>query len=79
MFASTLDLYLFGGATICHDSLNLVPTFAPVSVQDFSVDRAQFLPPWVLYFSGCEERDRLLEVLEATWKDIFQVGDHRGI
>uniref|UniRef100_A0A674E3S7 Pleckstrin homology domain-containing family M member 2 n=1 Tax=Salmo trutta TaxID=8032 RepID=A0A674E3S7_SALTR len=32
-----------------------------------------FLPPWVLYFSGCEERDRLLEALESAWRDIFQV------
>uniref|UniRef100_A0A8C8F3Z7 Pleckstrin homology domain-containing family M member 2 n=1 Tax=Oncorhynchus tshawytscha TaxID=74940 RepID=A0A8C8F3Z7_ONCTS len=42
-------------------------------VVEFAVDRAQFLPPWVLYFSGCEERDRLLEALENAWRDIFQV------
>uniref|UniRef100_A0A8C7HX16 Pleckstrin homology domain containing, family M (with RUN domain) member 2 n=1 Tax=Oncorhynchus kisutch TaxID=8019 RepID=A0A8C7HX16_ONCKI len=42
-------------------------------VVEFAVDRAQFLPPWVLYFSGCEERDRLLEALESAWRDIFQV------
>ncbi|XP_062397623.1 pleckstrin homology domain-containing family M member 2 isoform X2 [Sardina pilchardus] len=42
-------------------------------VIEFSVERAQFLPPWVLYFSGCEERDRLLEALDVAWKDIFQV------
>uniref|UniRef100_A0A673Y499 Pleckstrin homology domain-containing family M member 2 n=1 Tax=Salmo trutta TaxID=8032 RepID=A0A673Y499_SALTR len=42
-------------------------------VVEFAVDRAQFLPPWVLYFSGCEERDRLLGALESAWRDIFQV------
>ncbi|XP_062283015.1 pleckstrin homology domain-containing family M member 2 [Scomber scombrus] len=42
-------------------------------VIEFAADRSQFLPPWVLYFSGCEERDRLLEVLDNTWKAIFQV------
>uniref|UniRef100_A0A8D0CQ73 Pleckstrin homology domain-containing family M member 2 n=1 Tax=Sander lucioperca TaxID=283035 RepID=A0A8D0CQ73_SANLU len=42
-------------------------------VIEFAADRTQFLPPWVLYFSGCEERDRLLEVLDNTWKAIFQV------
>uniref|UniRef100_A0A8C7U2X9 Pleckstrin homology domain-containing family M member 2 n=1 Tax=Oncorhynchus mykiss TaxID=8022 RepID=A0A8C7U2X9_ONCMY len=42
-------------------------------VVEFASDRAQFLPPWVLYFSGCEERDRLLEALESVWRDIFQV------
>uniref|UniRef100_A0A8C7J270 Pleckstrin homology domain-containing family M member 2 n=1 Tax=Oncorhynchus kisutch TaxID=8019 RepID=A0A8C7J270_ONCKI len=36
-------------------------------------DLTPFLPPWVLYFSGCEERDRLLEALESVWRDIFQV------
>ncbi|XP_036387068.1 pleckstrin homology domain-containing family M member 2-like isoform X1 [Megalops cyprinoides] len=41
-------------------------------VIEFAEDRAQFLPPWVLYFSGCEERDRLLGALESAWKDIFQ-------
>ncbi|KAJ3589214.1 hypothetical protein NHX12_010061 [Muraenolepis orangiensis] len=40
---------------------------------EFVGDRAKFLPPWVLYFSGCGERDRLLEALETAWKDIFQV------
>uniref|UniRef100_A0A8D3A8M5 Pleckstrin homology domain-containing family M member 2 n=1 Tax=Scophthalmus maximus TaxID=52904 RepID=A0A8D3A8M5_SCOMX len=42
-------------------------------VIDFAADRAQFLPPWVLYFSGCEERDRLVEALDNTWREIFQV------
>lgn len=42
--------------------------------QEFATDRDSFLPPWVLYFSGCEERDRLLEVLDSAWRSIFQVG-----
>ncbi|XP_033485381.2 pleckstrin homology domain-containing family M member 2 isoform X2 [Epinephelus lanceolatus] len=49
-------------------------------VIEFAADRTQFLPPWVLYFSGCEERDRLLEVLDNTWKAIFQVDlPHREV
>ncbi|KAI1890804.1 hypothetical protein AGOR_G00157390 [Albula goreensis] len=39
---------------------------------EFAEDRAQFLPPWVLYFSCCEERDRLLGALESSWRKIFQ-------
>ncbi|KAF3696604.1 Pleckstrin -like proteiny domain-containing family M member 2 [Channa argus] len=47
---------------------------------EFSTDRAQFLPPWVIYFSCCEERDRLLEVLDNAWKAIFQVDlPHRDV
>ncbi|KAL1021102.1 hypothetical protein UPYG_G00008850 [Umbra pygmaea] len=42
-------------------------------IVEFSTDRDKFLPPWVLYFSGCEERDRLIEALESSWRDIFQV------
>ncbi|KAA0707090.1 Pleckstrin -like proteiny domain-containing family M member 2 [Triplophysa tibetana] len=42
-------------------------------VIEFTEDRAQFLPPWVLYFSGCEERDRLLAELDSAWTDVFQV------
>uniref|UniRef100_A0A665X6D8 Pleckstrin homology domain-containing family M member 2 n=1 Tax=Echeneis naucrates TaxID=173247 RepID=A0A665X6D8_ECHNA len=49
-------------------------------VIEFATDRAQFLPPWVLYFSGSEERDRLLEALDSTWKAIFQVDlPHRDV
>ncbi|XP_071331443.1 pleckstrin homology domain-containing family M member 2 isoform X1 [Trachinotus anak] len=49
-------------------------------VIEFAADRAQFLPPWVLYFSGCEERDRLLEALDSTWRAIFQVDlPHRDV
>uniref|UniRef100_A0A3B4TE31 Pleckstrin homology domain-containing family M member 2 n=1 Tax=Seriola dumerili TaxID=41447 RepID=A0A3B4TE31_SERDU len=42
-------------------------------VIEFAADRSQFFPPWILYFSGCEERDRLLEALDRTWKAVFQV------
>ncbi|KAK7884752.1 hypothetical protein WMY93_027875 [Mugilogobius chulae] len=42
-------------------------------VIEFAADRSQFLPPWVLYFSGSEERDRLLHTLNKAWKDIYQV------
>ncbi|CAL8306382.1 unnamed protein product [Gadus morhua 'NCC'] len=47
-------------------------------VVEFAGDRAKFLPPWVLYFSGCGERDRLLEALDAAWREIFQVVLPRG-
>lgn len=42
-------------------------------VIEFAADRSQFLPPWVLYFSGCGERNRLLEELDSVWTSIFQV------
>ncbi|KAM9445342.1 pleckstrin homology domain-containing family M member 2 isoform 2-T2 [Clarias gariepinus] len=42
-------------------------------VIEFAADRSYFLPPWVLYFSGCGERDRLLEELDSVWRSIFQV------
>lgn len=42
-------------------------------MKEFAADRAQFLPPWVLYFSACGERDRLLEELDFVWTSIFQV------
>ncbi|XP_026061823.1 pleckstrin homology domain-containing family M member 2-like isoform X1 [Carassius auratus] len=42
-------------------------------VIEFAEDRAQFLPPWVLYFSGCEERDRLLGELGKAWAAVYQV------
>ncbi|XP_077074857.1 pleckstrin homology domain-containing family M member 2 isoform X2 [Siphateles boraxobius] len=42
-------------------------------VIEFSEDRAHFLPPWVLYFSGCEERDRLLAELSQAWTAVYQV------
>uniref|UniRef100_A0AAY4BAW8 Pleckstrin homology domain-containing family M member 2 n=1 Tax=Denticeps clupeoides TaxID=299321 RepID=A0AAY4BAW8_9TELE len=40
---------------------------------EFSTDRDRLLPPWVLYFSGCEERNRMLVALESAWKNIYQV------
>ncbi|XP_066528613.1 pleckstrin homology domain-containing family M member 2 isoform X2 [Hoplias malabaricus] len=42
-------------------------------VIEFAADRAHFLPPWVLYFSGCGERDRLLDELDIIWTSVFQV------
>nr|XP_055044760.1 pleckstrin homology domain-containing family M member 2 isoform X2 [Misgurnus anguillicaudatus] len=42
-------------------------------VIEFAEDRAEFLPPWVLYFSGYEERDRLLAELDRAWTASFQV------
>lgn len=42
-------------------------------VIEFAEDRAHFLPPWVLYFSGCEERDRLLAELSQAWTAVYQV------
>uniref|UniRef100_A0A8C2BMW3 Pleckstrin homology domain-containing family M member 2 n=1 Tax=Cyprinus carpio TaxID=7962 RepID=A0A8C2BMW3_CYPCA len=42
-------------------------------VIEFAEDRAQYLPPWVLYFSGCEERDRLLGELSKAWAAVYQV------
>ncbi|XP_064161195.1 pleckstrin homology domain-containing family M member 2-like isoform X1 [Anguilla rostrata] len=48
-------------------------TDAAYCVIEFSEERAQFLPPWVLYFSGCEERDRLLGALQSAWRDVFQL------
>ncbi|XP_038154434.1 pleckstrin homology domain-containing family M member 2 isoform X2 [Cyprinodon tularosa] len=62
-----------GSADICDvTSVSLEPD-KEYCVVEFAADRNQFLPPWVLYFSGCEERDRLLRALEKTWKAIFQV------
>uniref|UniRef100_A0A673L3M1 Pleckstrin homology domain-containing family M member 2 n=1 Tax=Sinocyclocheilus rhinocerous TaxID=307959 RepID=A0A673L3M1_9TELE len=45
-------------------------------VIEFAEDRAQFLPPWVLYFSGCEERDRLLAELSQAWAAVYQARKH---
>lgn len=42
-------------------------------VIEFAEDRAQFLPPWVLYFSGYEERDRLIAELSQAWTAVYQV------
>uniref|UniRef100_A0A8C8DFZ7 Pleckstrin homology domain-containing family M member 2 n=1 Tax=Oncorhynchus tshawytscha TaxID=74940 RepID=A0A8C8DFZ7_ONCTS len=62
-----------GGAELSDISSVSLEDDKEYCVVEFASDRAQFLPPWVLYFSGCEERDRLLEALESVWRDIFQV------
>uniref|UniRef100_A0A4W5M951 Pleckstrin homology domain-containing family M member 2 n=1 Tax=Hucho hucho TaxID=62062 RepID=A0A4W5M951_9TELE len=62
-----------GGAELSDISSVSLEDDKEYCVVEFALDRAQFLPPWVLYFSGCEERDRLLEALESAWRDIFQV------
>ncbi|KAK1898097.1 Pleckstrin like domain containing family M member 2 [Dissostichus eleginoides] len=65
-----------GSADICDVTAVSVETDKEYCVIEFASDRTQFLPPWVLYFSGCEERDRLMEVLSTTWKAIFQLNPH---
>lgn len=62
-----------GSADICDVTAVSMEANKEYCVIEFAADRTQFLPPWVLYFSGCEERDRLLEVLDRTWKAVFQV------
>ncbi|XP_036389414.1 pleckstrin homology domain-containing family M member 2 isoform X1 [Megalops cyprinoides] len=62
-----------GGAELCDVTAVRVEREKEYCVIEFAEDRAQFLPPWVLYFSSCEERDRLLAALERAWKNIFQV------
>ncbi|XP_034732442.1 pleckstrin homology domain-containing family M member 2 isoform X1 [Etheostoma cragini] len=62
-----------GSADICDVTFVSVEADKEYCVIEFAADRTQFLPPWVLYFSSCEERDRLLDVLDHTWKAIFQV------
>ncbi|XP_055748467.1 pleckstrin homology domain-containing family M member 2-like isoform X1 [Salvelinus fontinalis] len=62
-----------GGAELSDISSVSLEDDKEYCVVEFALDRAQYLPPWVLYFSGCEERDRLLEALESAWRDIFQV------
>ncbi|XP_056129338.1 pleckstrin homology domain-containing family M member 2 isoform X2 [Lampris incognitus] len=62
-----------GGADLCDVTAVSLEADKEYSVIEFAQDREHFLPPWVLYFSGCEERDRLLEVLDTAWKSIFQV------
>ncbi|RVE70105.1 hypothetical protein OJAV_G00061180 [Oryzias javanicus] len=62
-----------GSADICDvTSVSLEPD-KEYCIIEFAADRTQFLPPWVLYFSGCEERGRLLQALDRAWKAIFQV------
>ncbi|KAF7209079.1 pleckstrin homology domain-containing family M member 2 isoform X1 [Nothobranchius furzeri] len=61
-----------GSADICDVICVSLETEKEYCVIEFAADSAQFLPPWVLYFSGREERDRLLQELNSTWKSIFQ-------
>ncbi|XP_066493370.1 pleckstrin homology domain-containing family M member 2 isoform X2 [Tiliqua scincoides] len=42
-------------------------------ILEFSQDREQFLPPWVLYFSCTAELDRFLAALAAVWESTYQV------
>ncbi|XP_043975861.1 pleckstrin homology domain-containing family M member 2 isoform X2 [Gambusia affinis] len=62
-----------GSVDICDVTAVSLESDKEYCVIEFAADRTQFLPPWVLYFCGCEERDRLLNALNKTWKDIFQV------
>uniref|UniRef100_UPI0037E782DB pleckstrin homology domain-containing family M member 2 isoform X2 n=1 Tax=Semicossyphus pulcher TaxID=241346 RepID=UPI0037E782DB len=69
-----------GSADICDVTAVSVEADKEYCVIEFAADRTQFLPPWVLYFSGCEERDRLLGTLDSTWKATFQVDlPHREV
>lgn len=62
-----------GSAEVCDVTAVSVEAQREYCIIDFAADRSQFLPPWILYFSGCEERDRLIHALNKAWKDIFQV------
>ncbi|XP_056651714.1 pleckstrin homology domain-containing family M member 2 isoform X2 [Monodelphis domestica] len=42
-------------------------------VLEFSQDRQQFLPPWVIYLSCTTELDRFLSALSSGWRALFQV------
>ncbi|CAG6021139.1 unnamed protein product [Menidia menidia] len=69
-----------GGADISDVTTVSMEPDKEYCVIEFTADRTQFLPPWVLYFSGCEERDRLLQELDSMWKAIFQVDlPHREV
>ncbi|XP_044068329.1 pleckstrin homology domain-containing family M member 2 isoform X1 [Siniperca chuatsi] len=69
-----------GCADICDVTAVSLEADKEYCVIEFAADRTQFLPPWVLYFSGYEERDRLMEALDNTWKAIYQVDlPHRGV
>ncbi|KAM6982392.1 pleckstrin homology domain-containing family M member 2 isoform 1-T1 [Tautogolabrus adspersus] len=69
-----------GSADICDVTAVSLEANKEYCVIEFAADRTQFLPPWVLYFSGCDERDRLLGALDNTWKAIFQVDlPHRDV
>ncbi|XP_017564517.1 pleckstrin homology domain-containing family M member 2 isoform X2 [Pygocentrus nattereri] len=62
-----------GGADISDVTAVCLEEDKEFCVIEFAADRAHFLPPWVLYFSGCGERDRLLEELDILWTSVFQV------
>ncbi|CAJ1055380.1 pleckstrin homology domain-containing family M member 2 isoform X2 [Xyrichtys novacula] len=69
-----------GSADICDVTGVSIEADKEYCVIEFAADRTQYLPPWILYFSGCDERDRLLGALDSTWKAIFQVDlPHRGV
>ncbi|XP_061153033.1 pleckstrin homology domain-containing family M member 2 isoform X1 [Syngnathus typhle] len=69
-----------GSADICDVEAISLEADVEYCVIEFATDRDRFLPPWVLYFSSCEERDRLLEVLDTVWRNIFQVAlPHREV
>ncbi|XP_023120304.2 pleckstrin homology domain-containing family M member 2 isoform X1 [Amphiprion ocellaris] len=69
-----------GSADICDVTTVNLEADKEYCVIEFAADRAQFLPPWVLYFSGCDERDRLLQTLDSAWRTIFQVDlPHRDV
>ncbi|CAL9702467.1 unnamed protein product [Knipowitschia caucasica] len=62
-----------GAAELCDVTAVSLEANKEYCIIEFAADRSQFLPPWVLYFSGCDERDRLLHTLNKAWKDIYQV------
>lgn len=62
-----------GNAEICDVAAISLEAHKEYCIIEFAADRSQFLPPWILYFSGCEERDRLLHALNKAWKEIYQV------
>ncbi|KAJ8371018.1 hypothetical protein SKAU_G00110460 [Synaphobranchus kaupii] len=62
-----------GGAELCDITGIRLERDREYCIIEFTEERAHFLPPWVLYFSGCEERDRILGALENAWKNIFKV------
>lgn len=69
-----------GSADICDVTSVSLEADKEYCVIEFAADRSHFLPPWVLYFSGCEERDRLLEALDRTWRAVYQVDlPHRQV
>ncbi|XP_045913410.1 pleckstrin homology domain-containing family M member 2 isoform X2 [Micropterus dolomieu] len=69
-----------GSADICDITAVSLEADKEYCVIEFAADRTQFLPPWVLYFSGYGERHRLLEALNNTWKAIYQVDlPHRDV